>query len=326
MAQLLRGRQPFGAKAFTPVIERGARVTEAKEHHLALNPEDCQLLLDALVTLASMQHRLAHHDVTVHKLRKLLGIEKSSEKRAAVCKTSNATGHPKKPTDPTDEGSAPVKPRVVFHAMQALNKGDACPECFTGKVYKAEPGSLLRITGQSPFIPEQHVLERLRCNSCGAYFTAPLPDEVLQDGTASQKYGHSARSLMAIYKYFAGLPFYRQGSLQKLLGVQLTASTVFDQVERVCDAIYPVYQRLFSLAADAAHYYIDDTTHRILDQTEVEKKVRNSDKTQMRSGVYTSGVIATLAEGRDIILFETNMRANSLTAFCITAAWLTQRR
>jgi transposase len=47
-----------------------AGVTEAKENNLALSPQDCQLLLDALVTLASMQDRLASHDVTVHKLRK----------------------------------------------------------------------------------------------------------------------------------------------------------------------------------------------------------------------------------------------------------------
>jgi transposase len=53
---------------------------------LALSGEDCQLLLDALVTLASMQDRLASHDVTVHKLRKLLGIEKSSEKQTDVIK------------------------------------------------------------------------------------------------------------------------------------------------------------------------------------------------------------------------------------------------
>jgi transposase len=50
------------------------RVSEAKENHLALSPEDCQLLLDKLVTLSSMQNRLASDYVTVHKLRKLLGI------------------------------------------------------------------------------------------------------------------------------------------------------------------------------------------------------------------------------------------------------------
>lgn len=284
-----------------------ARVTEAKENHLALSPQDCQLLLDALVTLASMQDLLASHDVTVHKLRKLLGIEKSSEKRVDVSTKTKAAPKNKAAKTNSDKGFTPVKPAVIIHAQQDLSKGDTCPECLTGKLYKTEPGSLLRITGHSPFTPEQHVMERFRCNSCGAYFTATLPDNVLSDGSPSQKYGYSARSLMAIYKYFAGLPFYRQCSIQKLLGVKITASTVFDQVELVCDAINPVYQTLFALAADAQHYYLDDTTHRILDQTSIEKKVRNSDKTQMRTGVYTSGVIATLADNRAIVLFETNI-------------------
>lgn len=293
-------------KALEALIER---VSEAKENNLALSPEDYQLLLDALVTLATTQNRLANHDVTVHKLRKLLGIEKSSEKLGSVLKKAKASSnkkHKKRKND-DDEGFTPVKPTVIVHPLTDMNKGDTCAECLTGKVYKTEPGSLLRITGQSPFKPEQHVMERLRCNTCGAYFTAPLPNEVLTDGTGGQKYGYSARSLMAIYKYFAGLPFYRQSSIQKLLGVKITASTVFDQVELVCNDIYPVYQYLFNLAAEGKHYYLDDTTNRILDAKPIEKKVRNSDKTCMRTGVYTSGVIATTTDNRDIVLFETNI-------------------
>ena len=46
---------------------------------------------------------------------------------------------------------------------------------------------------------------------------------------------------MAIYKYFAGLPFYRQGSTQNFLVVNITASRVFDQVQYVANNIYPVY-------------------------------------------------------------------------------------
>ncbi len=284
------------------------RVSEAKENNLALSPEDCQLLLDALVTLASMQDRLANHDVTVHKLRKLLGIEKSSEKLGSVLKKAKKSSNKKnKNRKNDDEGFTPVKPTVIVHPLIDMNKGDTCAECLTGKVYKTEPGSLLRITGQSPFKPEQHVMERLRCNTCGAYFTAPLPEDVLTDGLSAQKYGYSARSLMAIYKYFAGLPFYRQSSIQKLLGVKITASTVFDQVELVCNDIYPVYQLLFNLASDAKHYYLDDTTHRILDAKPIEKKARNSDKMRLRTGVYTSGVIATTQDNRDIVLFETNI-------------------
>ena len=284
-----------------------ARVTEAKENHLALSPEDCQLMLDALTTLISMQDSLAAHGTTIHKLRKLLGIEKSSEKHSDLTGKSKGTRAKRNKKNHNDDDFTPVKPEVVNHPIDGLNKGDTCPDCLTGKVYKVPPGNFLRITGQSPFAPTQHVLEKLRCNTCGAYFTAPLPEEVVKDGTDSQMYGYSARSLMAIYKYFAGLPFYRQGSIQKLLGVKITASTILDQVEQVCNDIYAVYSYLFVLAGDAVHYYLDDTTHRILDQKPIEKKIRNSDKTRLRKGVYTSGVIATTADGRDIVLFETNI-------------------
>lgn len=68
-----------------------------------------------------------------------------------------------------------------------------------------------------------------------------------------------------------------------------------------------MYQQLFNLASDAEHYYLDDTTHRILDVKPVEKAVRNSDKTRLRRGVYTSGVIGTLKDNNTIVLFETNI-------------------
>ena len=284
-----------------------ARVTEAKENKLALSPEDCQLLLDALVTLASMQDRLTNHDVTVHKLRKLLGIEKSSDKLSQVLNTKSTSKKKNKKSTSSDDAFTPVKPVVVVHPLNYVAKGDLCDECKTGKMYKTDPGSFLRITGHSPFTPEQHVMERFRCNTCGAYSTAPLASDVLNDGQSHQKYGYSARALIAIYKYFAGLPFYRQCSIQKLLGVKISASTVFDQVEHVCNDIYPVFQTLFNLAANGVHYYIDDTTNRILDAKPIEKPVRNSDKMRTRTGVYTSGVIATTQNGQAIVLFETNI-------------------
>ena len=284
-----------------------ARISEAKDNNLALSPEDYQLLLDALTTLISMQDSLATHGTTIHKLRKLLGIETSSEKRSdLVDKPKTSKPKKSKKTKP-DAAFTPVKPEVVFHSLKDSKKGDNCPECLVGKVYKVPPGNLLRIIGQSPFKPEQHVMEKLRCNTCGAYFTAPLPEEVLADGNETQMYGYSARSLMAIYKYFAGLPFYRQGSIQQLLGVKITASSNLNQVEYVCNDIRPVYRYLFGLAGDAAHYFLDDTTNRILDQKPIEKKIRNSNKTRMRKGVYTSGVIATTKDDRNIVLFETNI-------------------
>jgi transposase len=63
----------------------------------------------------------------------------------------------------------------------------------------------------------------------------------------------------------AGLPFYRQGSIQKLLGIKIGASTTFGQVQLVCNDIEPVQQSLLKLAGNGIHFYLDDTNNRILD-------------------------------------------------------------
>lgn len=56
------------------------RIREAKEHNLALSAEDYDVLMNAMLMLASMQERLNNNDLTVAKLKKLLGMVKSSEK------------------------------------------------------------------------------------------------------------------------------------------------------------------------------------------------------------------------------------------------------
>jgi rubredoxin len=288
-------------KALDALIKR---VQEAKEHDLSLSSEDCQLLLDALLTLAAMQENLANNDITINKLRKLVGMVQSSEK----LKSSLAQKRAKKSrARPRKSTANKVKPELKHHQLESLTKSDNCPECETGKVYKYEPATLLRIVGQSPFTPEQHVMERLRCNTCGAYFTAELPDEVKADGKNNQKYGYSARSIMGIAKFGMGSPYYRQGSMQDLLGVPVTASTIFDQTEYLANAIYPVFKALTRLAANAKHFNLDDTTHRILDQQPILKKQRHSDKMRLRTGVYTSGLIATTQDNHCIVLFETNI-------------------
>ena len=139
------------------------------------------------------------------------------------------------------------------------------------------------------------------------YFTATLPDEVIDDGGENQKYGYSARSFMAIQKYYMGAPFYRQTTLQNVLGLPISASTVFDQCEKVADSLHGVYRALLALAANAVHFYMDDTGHRILDQKEVIKIKRNTQQAQKRTGTHASGLIATVESGHDIVLIQTNI-------------------
>jgi len=68
-----------------------------------------------------------------------------------------------------------------------------------------------------------------------------------------------------------------------------------------------VFNQLRHQAANAVHYHLDDTTNRILNQGPVEKPDRKTGKLKTRSGIYTSGVMATLANGAEILLFETNI-------------------
>ena len=127
--------------------------SEARDNNLALSPEDCQLLLDALTTLIGMQDSLATHGTTIHKLRKLLGIEKASEKQTDSGDKPKASKAKKSKRTKPDADFTPIKPEVVFHPLEDIKKGDNCPECLVGKVYKVPPGNFLRITGQSPFKP-----------------------------------------------------------------------------------------------------------------------------------------------------------------------------
>ncbi len=80
-----------------------------------------------------------------------------------------------------------------------------------------------------------------------------------------------------------------------------------NQNEHLSNALHPVLKHLVLLAANATHYYLDDTTNRILDAKPIIKKQRNSHKSKERKGVYTSGLIATLDTGQKVTLFETNI-------------------
>ncbi len=81
---------------------------------------------------------------------------------------------------------------------------------------------------------------------------------------------------MAIYKHFAGLPFYRQQTLQQMLGLPVSASTIFDSNEAVANALQPIFKVLRVLSANATHDHIDDTTNRILDQGTIQKPDRRT--------------------------------------------------
>ena len=286
------------------------RVEHARAHQLALSGEDLAQLLAALQMLAHVNERLEHSDLTIGKLRRLLGMARSSEPtrdvadKAGTKGGNGAQGADKKPGSAGSDkpgrgggrrGSAkprpkPAPPEVHKHPITGIEKGACCGDCGRGRLYKFAPAEFTRVRGNPLYTAERHVMEQLRCNACQRVHTAELPGEVVADGGREQRYGYTAVALMGIVKYFGGEPFFRSMTIQGLLGLSLPASTIFDQCERLSTALNPVFRALQREAAKAALMHIDDTTHRILEARPVEK-TRNG-ATRLRTGVYASALLA----------------------------------
>ncbi|HUE14857.1 MAG TPA: transposase [Planctomycetaceae bacterium] len=142
----------------------------------------------------------------------------------------------------------------------SLSPGDPCPQCETGTVYETgRPGVVVRLIGQSPVGAKVYYLQKLRCNPCGAVFTADLPE-----GTGEEKYDATVGSMIALLKYGTGMPFRRAETLQASLGIPLPASTQWDIVAAQAERVEPVFAEMVQQAAQGDVLYNDDTTIKIL--------------------------------------------------------------
>ncbi len=231
-------------------------------------------------------------------IEKLLGLKKS-EKLASVFGDDKA---PASPPAPPPAPGAPGHGRNGAHAFsgarevsishQQLASGDHCPDCGRGKVYvQKEPKALVRIVGQAPLAATIYQLQRLRCNACGQVFTAHEPE-----GVAPEKYDETAAAMIAQLKYGSGVPFNRLERMEELMGIPLPAATQWEVVADAAELIKPVRDELLRQAAQGEVLHNDDTGMRVL------RLVR--EPSDQRTGVFTSGIVATGA-GRKIALYFT---------------------
>jgi len=189
-------------------------------------------------------------------------------------------------------------------AHETLRPGDPCPACGRGRLYElADPAHFLRIVGQPPLIASCSCCQRLRCCPCGAVFTAQAPAEAQGD-----KYTDSAVAIIALLRYRAGMPHHRLELIQKNLDTPVPASTQSEAVIERAEDLRPVHDELKQLAAQASLLHSDDTRGPILEfkgkrrAALVEKgELPNPDRT----GLFTTGFVAILDEGRKVVLFET---------------------
>lgn len=220
----------------------------------------------------------------LHAMAEKLVRKRSTEKTSVVLSDatadkphsseSAAVGHGR------NRAAAFTGANKVTLAHATLHSGDPCPECHRGKVYRQkEPATLVRFVGHAPLEATVFEMERLRCNACGAVFTAAEPEDAGAD-----KYDETAVAMIALLKYGTGVPFKRLERLQEHLGMPLPATTQWDLMAAAAKLLWPALGELIRQAAQGSVLHNDDTGMRILRLTR-----EPGDK---RTGTFTSGIVS----------------------------------
>ncbi len=286
-----------------------------------LSAEDCKKLQALVDTVAWLHQELDENNLTVARLRSLFGL-RSSEKTAAVL-GDKPQAHAR--TEPEPEGAATQpKPSPKGHGrngaldytgaeripvghgrLEAKAPCPACPKHKQGKLYLLrEPRRLVRVVGQAPLRATVYELETLRCNLCGAVFTADPPA-----GVGNVKYDATSASMIALLKYGSGLPFNRLERLEGNLGIPLPAATQWEIVQEAAQEVQPAFQELLRQAAQGRLLHNDDTSVQVLDlRREIDRSLASGEAESERTGIFTTSIVSELETGQRIALYFTGRK------------------
>jgi len=297
-----------------------------------LSDEDALLLRRIVESYSYIADLVEDKNTTIARLRKLMFGASSEKTRKVVGETeespqpllddessddSTSNSHTEVETD--DDPSDPPAGHGRYGADDypgadqvevkhpTLAAGDDCPECGQGTLYEKRPSVLVRFVGQTPLQATVYRMQKLRCHVCGKIFTAPAPADV-----GDQKYDTTVASMIGLLKYGSGLPFNRLQRLQGNCEIPLAASTQWSIVSAAALLIAAAYKELIRQAAQGEVVYNDDTTVKILELMgeRAEKSPPPDDPHDPdRTGLFTSGVVATRAGVRIALFFSGRQHA-----------------
>ena len=294
-----------------------------------LTKKDIKLLLGIIAFNHWIQCRLARAKLTIKRLRSLFGFTSEAKKKRAASNPSkgntdelqhDSTETPEK-EGPKEQTTAkalwdPEKnhgrtaasdyegcPVINVSFEDAFLKKGQCPECAKHRtqasVSTVEPIALVFLESQPLISGVRVCLEEARCNVCQKYFKAALPEAFVD----RLKYAYSCMTNIAIYHYYAGMPFHRLDMLQKAQGVPLPDATQYDHMKKLySDTVEPVVEALQVCFANGRSFFFDDTPGRILEQTYRNKK---NSRRQDKKGIHATALLSE-HEGNRIYLFHTN--------------------
>jgi transposase len=191
---------------------------------------------------------------------------------------------------------------------EELAAGERCPACGRGTLYRLPPGVEMRLDGNALLSAVRYELEKLRCSACGQIFTASVPGEA-----GAKKYSARARAVLALARYYLGVPWYRLEGFQALVGVPVPDATQWDQAEVVGDCAHPIFKYLEKLAAQGEVIFQDDTPQRVLAFIKENQRAaalahaQGKAKAEERTGMQATALIVQVGERR-ICLYYTGRR------------------
>jgi transposase len=193
---------------------------------------------------------------------------------------------------------------------EELAVGQRCPVCGQGTLYQLPAGVEIRIDGHALLSAMHYAVEKLRCSACGQIFTAGLPNDA-----GEEKYSARARAVLAVSRYYLGLPGYRVQGYQAMLGVPVPDATQWDQIEQVGDCAYVVFEQMEHVAAQGELLFHDDTAVRILSLMK-----ENSDRLaaaraqgmatpKERTGMHTTALVVQVGEHTAMLYYSSRRHA-----------------
>jgi transposase len=198
--------------------------------------------------------------------------------------------------------------QTVVCRHEALAVGERCPACGRGRLYQLLPGVEMRLDGNALLSAVRYELEKFRCSACGQLFTASVPA-----AAGREKYTARARAVLALARYYLGLPWHRLEGFQALVGIPVPDATQWDQGEMVGDCTHPIFKCLERLAAQGAVIFQDDTPGRVLtliaanQQARARAQAQGKAKPPERTGIQTTALIVQVGT-RQVCLYYTGRR------------------
>jgi transposase len=193
---------------------------------------------------------------------------------------------------------------------EELAVGQRCPVCGQGNLYELPAGVEIRLDGNALLSAMRYELEKLRCSACGAIFPAGLPE-----GVGEEKYSARARAVLAVSRYYLGVPGYRLQGYQAMLGVPVPDATQWDQIEIVGDCAYKVFEQMEREAAQGELIFQDDTAVRILSLMQENRELFDQAKAQglstpkARTGMHTTALAVQVGENTAILYYSSRRHA-----------------